>query len=742
MKRHDMIYTICLLFLLCGLSSCSEDFPAGNKPELNGLVMQLQIDGNPASVLSSRVAADPTLRENLVAHVDVFFSSDGTNIDEYRHAALGADNRLVLAGADWKDEFPATSYTVYVLANKHDYEDTDNYLSGITTVEQLESLTDTDTEVNKAEGETSSGGETYSGKLFFMDGQVTWTPPTDAVDETIEVELHRAAAKFVVNIGFQSTDDFNLDDISIIGVRKKVVNYMPEAMALAEVTPDYETMDAVTGDASGSGLSNTNYTNGKTGEERKDILYAYAYPNAWGDDAERETYLLINVPFADDEGNHNNYYKVPIRISSDASQLHIDRNTQYTVNVTVDRKGNEEIDIPVPLKPTFNVAGWETTTINVDDNTPSYLVLSHEHIEMHNVTDTIITFFSSAQLQNVQIIDAYFINKEGERQDEQATRWHTNYQGEIIVDASRDVSSYCEIENWTENALQGNIKFSGEIPTNVTARYVTLRVTSSDPDLNPNYKDVTIVQYPLEYISGAPGWYSARSDFDATWEDNEKGTQFWSKPTVSNNIFSSKYYNNGIIYTYVAKGSEEWWEQEQPPFTIVSGSNQSPQNNNRMYLVQMTSTNSNYIIARPKTTIDEDDGQMIAVDNDSQNNELVSPAFMLASQLGTVTADLSWNNAQNQCKNYIEVIRYSDGTKRELTDWRLPTEAELSVIAGYQDEQPEVMDQVLRGWRYWTALQNTYYSVPGDDKQRSTGARCVRDVSPEDLAEFRAHNIR
>ena len=160
MKRHDMIYTICLLFLLCGLSSCSEDFPAGNKPELNGLVMQLQIDGNPASVLSSRVAADPTLRENLVAHVDVFFSSDGTNIDEYRHAALGADNRLVLAGADWKDEFPATSYTVYVLANKHDYEDTDNYLSGITTVEQLESLTDTDTEVNKAEGETSSGGET------------------------------------------------------------------------------------------------------------------------------------------------------------------------------------------------------------------------------------------------------------------------------------------------------------------------------------------------------------------------------------------------------------------------------------------------------------------------------------------------------------------------------------------------------------------------------------------------------
>ena len=177
MRRHYMIYTIGWLFLLCGLSSCSEDFLAEDGPELNGLVMQLQIDGNPASVASSRVTADPTLRENVVEHVDVFFSSDGTNIDYYRHATLGTDNRLVLAGADWKDKFPATSYTVYVLANKHDYEDTDNYLSAIKTVDELKQLTDTDAEVNKAEGERS-GETTYAGKLCFMDGKATWPPPT------------------------------------------------------------------------------------------------------------------------------------------------------------------------------------------------------------------------------------------------------------------------------------------------------------------------------------------------------------------------------------------------------------------------------------------------------------------------------------------------------------------------------------------------------------------------------------
>ena len=267
MKKHCIYSLICLLF--CGIiSSCTEDFAVEEESELHGLVIQLQIDSNPVSAPASRVAADPTMRENVVSHVDVFFSSDGTNIDYYTHAALGTDNRLVLAGADWKTHFPETTYTVYVIANKHSYEDEADYLSDIKTVEQLKNLTDTDTEVNKAEGEQVPNSDTYSGKLFFMDGVTPWTPPTDAVDETIEVELYRAAAKFVVNVSFASNDEFNLEEISIIGVRKKVVNYMPEAMALKEVTPDYETLAAVMGDASSNDMSNTNYTNGKENEEQ------------------------------------------------------------------------------------------------------------------------------------------------------------------------------------------------------------------------------------------------------------------------------------------------------------------------------------------------------------------------------------------------------------------------------------------------------------------------------------------
>lgn len=761
MKRHYMIYMVCLLSFLCGMSSCTEDFPATGESELHGLVMQLQIDGNPVSAPASRVAADPTMRENVVSHVDVFFSSDGTNIDYYTHAALGTDNRLVLAGSDWKTLFPAASYTVYVLANKHDYADETNHLSDIATIEQLKELTDTDAEVNKAEGESSSGNNTYSGKLFFMDGVNTWKPPTDAVDETIKVELYRAAAKFVVNVSFASNEEFNLDDISIIGVRKKVVNYMPEAMALKEVTPDYENMKAVMGDASSGNMSNTNYTNGKQGEERKDILYAYAYPNHWGDNAERETYILINAPYVEGESDVNNYYKVPVRSSNDVSELHIDRNTQYTVNVTIDRKGNEEIDEPVKLNPTFSVAEWEPETINVDDDTPSYLILSDYNIEMHNEEEVTIEFFSSSALAGnnlgVTIDEAYFIDKDGVEQTDQ-NYYRQGYGGNIREEESDvPLSDLCHVE-YDPNTLTGTITFTSEFvtnylaATNITARYYTITVTNTDTP-TPITRTIHIVQYPLEYISGVPGKYSTRDDYTnntyLNWKNEEK---FNREPETGgyymSDLFVSKVYQSPYIYYMTTDYSNDRGDRG---YYLKAGTSAGEErSNNRMYLVQITSTDESYIVARPALRGSGDDA--VVKEDDEDNNLLVSPAFMLASQLGTVQPD-DWSTAQYHCQQYVEVVEYEDGTYHEFKNWRLPTFAELKIIARYQNHQPEVMATVLTGEDYWSAGENKYlvtanalnnsYTTPTTgNRDTNCYIRCIRDVSPEDLTEFRAHNIR
>lgn len=755
MKRHYHIAAF-LFSLLCGIvSGCTLD-PLEDEvqeEELHGLVLELTVDNNPAvtsSSASTRAAADPTLNENLVKEVDVFFSDDRTNVDSHIHATLGSDNRIVLAGADWRQTFSAASYDVYVIANRHD-DNTD--LSGISTIEELMALTDTDVDVYKVEGESISTSETYSGKTFLMDGHTVWTSPaTD--DATIAVDLKRAAAKIVVNVSYKSSEGFDLEKLSLTSPRKKVVNYATQAVAFTD--SEYKEPE-IQGDASSDGFMTANVTSGD-GENRKDILYAYSYPNRWGGNIERETYILINIPYVDDNGDYqNNYYKVPVRISSDTDELRLDRNMQYTVNVTVDRKGNAEIDEPVELEsPTFNVAKWETETINVDNDSPNYLVLSDEYIELHNESNTTISFFSSSELQNVVVKDAYFIDKEGNEIREILTE-EGSWWGDDKYEQIKDL--YCSVE-YDHDILTGEIRFSGDIPTNVTARYITLEVTNTDTDNNGNpipiTRTVTIVQYPLEYIMGIPGWYSTHDDFNADWEDHgdltgEK-TRFYSEPTVSNNIFESKYYfeqgnwnrKQKYIYTYIAER-----EYIADYYTIEQGSNQGNRNNNRMYLVQLTSTNSEYIIARPKMT---GSGNDIVTELGEENNKVVSPAFMLASQLGTVYST-TWNNAQEHCQKYIEVIKYDDNTTRRLEDWRLPTFAELKIIAKYQNEQPQVMDEVLGGASYWSADTNKYlwtsnatndnYTTPGSGYSNTTCyIRCIRDVTPADLEEFAKHGIR
>lgn len=85
-----------------------------------------------------------------------------------------------------------------------------------------------------------------------------------------------------------------------------------------------------------------------------------------------------------------------------------------------------------------------------------------------------------------------------------------------------------------------------------------------------------------------------------------------------------------------------------------------------MYHVTITATSSEYTLGRPRIT----DGK---TDPGADNAVLVSPSFMLASQLGAVVG-ISNENAQDEldavadhCKQYVEVAR--DGTVYD--DWRL-----------------------------------------------------------------------
>ena len=200
-------YMAMMLFALLGGTSCTEDFPAQDKTEgqAEGLALQLQVEGSPLASRAS-LASESALNEDKVNAVDVFFvSNGGTNIEKHFHATTpDTQGRFLLADGDWRSQFTQTPYTVYVLANKHDYDnpetpdETEIDLSWIKTIDQLQSLTDTDGEIYEIEGDNN-----YTDKQFFMDGKTNWTPSdTDEADETINVTLKRAAAKIVLLVRF------------------------------------------------------------------------------------------------------------------------------------------------------------------------------------------------------------------------------------------------------------------------------------------------------------------------------------------------------------------------------------------------------------------------------------------------------------------------------------------------------------------------------------------------------------
>ena len=252
-------------------------------------------------------------------------------------------------------------------------------------------------------------------------------------------------------------------------------------------------------------------------------------------------------------------------------------------------------------------------------------------------------------------------------------------------------------------------------------RYLKFKVTNSTGQT----AEFTVSQYPTLYITNEHGHYSYRSDFGGTTYysagSNRYNAAYWSdgrwqyaRVNSNNNgyLFRSKYYNadQGDIDYY-------FWSNNANRGSYEAGSLTNP----RMYHVHVTSTSSLYTVAIPKL---DSNGYTAST---ADNSRLVSPSFMIASQLGATQSPGSLQQAASHCSQYVEVKE--DG--KEYDDWRLPTEAELEIIINHQYES-DAMSEVLAGRRYWcayTANGNNYVANPGsNDDSNSTAVRCVRDA--------------
>ena len=117
-------------------------------------------------------------------------------------------------------------------------------------------------------------------------------------------------------------------------------------------------------------------------------------------------------------------------------------------------------------------------------------------------------------------------------------------------------------------------------------------------------------------------------------------------------------------------------------------------------------------------------------DNSTENSKLVSPSFMIASQLGAVYSsggdtESNRKRARTHCKEYAETYVNENGEVVHLTDWRLPTAAEIGIIVKFQTKS-EVMNVVLGGRYYFCASGTVGTGITGNND--GYFLRCIRDV--------------
>jgi hypothetical protein len=231
---------------------------------------------------------------------------------------------------------------------------------------------------------------------------------------------------------------------------------------------------------------------------------------------------------------------------------------------------------------------------------------------------------------------------------------------------------------------------------------------------------------------------------------NQTYSSSTAKYTYDGSNFEAKVGYNGLVYPmnvstnyrytrHTSQNSEHGVVRSTDGQRTTRNSNMSNLNNTYMYVIQISETNPTYKLGRPEL-----DGLY------QTDDHVVSPAFMIASQLGAVSSFGSspqgGRNAAAHCNSYMEVG--TNGTR--YVGWRLPTEEEIDVIIKYQgtsqnsviidgvtinNTNDRVLTPVLTGGYYWTCNNRTTPKSTGwnDD---NVAVRCIRDLSPEEVEEL------
>lgn len=762
MKQIVHSIMVCCLTAMF-FAACDSDIhiPDGNPAEGDG--NSIILDLSSASLPVSRAIDASSSAEVKVDHIDVLiFSEDGTKMHHERVSGSQTGSGTIALAAKRSDFTAGTKYWVQLIANST--ADVSVFAADGFTRNTLLGMTQTDDEIHMTGCPGTEGAENVP-QTFLMDGvaypdgetepDITAAAPVvlnngnKADDTKLKVTLRRAAAKLVIRIKKGEFVEFNNDTGTLAGYYLRNMPYTTSVVAGVGAEAALRT-PFLTDNAYFSWTQDT-----EDGLYTLITVTAYAYAHTWENESalEKETRLIVNIPmyailhdadgnYIDADGNivtepvktgyDNSYYQIPVCRGKE-----LKRNTCYEVSLTLNVPGGTNPSEPVVLEPiNYSVRDWDETTIDVggESEHPEYLTLNEYEFEMHNMEDDHTTLqFTSSSAVTTEITKVYYIDKYGEEQELEKRYPNNPNNNEWGVKTTgwfgqESWSNECEIRITPDEGINGKIDVFGNVPENNAVRYIEFTVTNE----TGQSRSVTVAQYPLEYITHVVGWYSTRSDFGGTTYESPGTNRYVSATSYNTNnktwnysknqsgFFTASYVNknttgSSTIYYY------RWVNDRGNNTNSVQRGSTSGNSNPRMYYVRITASSGEYTLGKPRIT------EAGITDPGKDNAELVSPSFMIASQLGAVYSDYLSSNytsgidmAASHCKEYVEVAQ--DGTVYD--DWRLPTKAEVEIIAHFQRIEGSAVDVVLGGEKYYSASEIV------DLGRGNTGTylRCIRDA--------------
>ena len=757
-RLHIMSLLLALFTISCQ-SDMTPEFEV-NKPTTSGI--ELCISGGTLGVTTRAEDMTDTAKESAVTHLDVMIFNDAATDEQksifyYERVTTASPEGNVHLGVDVNTIEVGKRYWVYVVANST--HDESVYSSNINNVKELFALTEqtyslhlTATGMQNTPSHFLMDGVAYKGATEPTTADAITIAETEITDVvTLNVKLRRAAAKVVVKLITDGKITF-ANDIA----NATPGYYMRNTPYLTRVINDgvvrqLEHLETTSETMSAYYKWMSDDSNNITGVE----VTAYVYSHTWdtSDSFAYATNLIVDIPAyytTEVEGvetktpHPNNYYQVPL-----SKEFKFERNHYYEVTANVHAPGAEDFSEPVEITDLkYSVLPWTERTIDVGgEQGPEYLKVNLNELKMFNTpVDAESLLFASSSPVKITIEDCYYIDKFGTKQN-------------------IDASDY-NISGITANgSLSGNITVNSDVPTNNTIRYFRIKVTNQTGQVE--YIDVE--QYPLVYVVNVLGHYSYRDDFKS---GNNAPTTIYNQGSAYSSISLGRWNNNTKRWSYnYSANSSGFWRSKVVSETYAENhknasyrgrsdvdyyyygtawldqsikyrtSDAEDPSNARMYHVRITATSGEYNLGVPRQTT-SDNVDFAYTDPGEDNENLVSPSFMIASRLGFVNSGgLSSADSQEKrqsvsrdhCAYYVEVA--DNGTVYD--DWRLPTASELRIIMelqGTSSQSADAIDYLLNADYYYSASGPVFN--PKNDSNVSEGRadddswaiRCIRDA--------------